>query len=254
MKNKRAPIRTNNNFFTKNRKASHIGTIVSFAIFITFLFFLYAILQPSLTSERNKQYILDYVKMNLMENVTGNFTTMTINISEQIPKPCVKIQSIVADIPNPEDLIFKNNEAETLLYSLSGRGFRVEVGEGFSGILKIYYSDDLNSSLGETSTDCTPITQVEPDFIKSYNKIFESRIQELNESYYDNYEGLKIEIGVPEGTEFSFYVYDSERNLLISAEYEIPPETESIYSEEIPVQYMDEGGNIKFGFLIIKVW
>ena len=58
------------NFFQKNRKGSHVGVVVSFVVFVTFLVFLYLIIQPATIRERDKQYILDYLKLNLVSNST----------------------------------------------------------------------------------------------------------------------------------------------------------------------------------------
>jgi len=239
----------------KNKRGSHVGVVVSFAIFVTFLFFVYAILEPTMTTERDKQYILDYLKLNLVDNVSSDMTTMTVYIEEPVPKNCVKINSVVGEIPEHDELLFKNQDDETLIYEISGDGFRIEVGYGFNGFLKIYHAEGLNSSLGTPEcTGNTPINQIEPTFIKTYSQIFESKIGDINESYYTNYEGLKSELGIPEGTEFSFYLWDSERNEIFKAENQVPPTTKSVYVEEIPIQYVDEQGNIKFGFLVIKVW
>jgi len=241
----------------KNKRGSHVGVVVSFAIFVTFLFFIYALLEPTMTTERDKQYFLDYLKLNFMENMSSEVTTMTVYIEEAVPKDCVKINSVVGEIPEHDELLFKNQDDESLIYSISGEGFRIEVGYGFNGFLKIYHADGLNSSLGSPEcTGNTPINQIEPTFIKSYSEIFESKIGDLNESYYEDYEGLKVELGIPEGTEFSFYLYDGERNEppIISAEIQPPPTTKSVYVEEMPIQYIDWQGHIKFGFLVIKVW
>lgn len=239
----------------KNKRGSHVGVVVSFAIFVTFLFFVYAILEPTMTTERDKQYILAYLKLNLIENVSSDVTTMTVYIEEPVDKDCVKINSVVGEIPEHDELLFKNQDDETLIYEISGGGFRIEVGSGFNGFLRIYHTEGLYSSLGTPEcTGNTPINQIEPTFIKSYSEIFESKIGDLNESYYEDYEGLKVELGVSEGTEFSFYLWDSERNEIFKAENQAPPTTKSVYVEEIPVQYVDEQGNIKFGFLVIKVW
>lgn len=241
----------------KNKKGSHVGVVVSFVVFVTFLVFLYIIIQPITVREKDKSYILDYITLNLMENSTGNTTTMTIFIEDSVPKECIKIQSIVADIPDNEDLLFKNNEGDTLTYAISGGGFLVEVGTDFDGLLKIFYSDALGNSLGNPScTGSTPITGVEPTLVRTFSEIFETKMYELNETYYANYDGLKVELGVPEGTEFNFYIYDSQRSKppIIKAEIQLPPTDRSVFVEETPIQYIDENGNTLFGFLVVKVW
>lgn len=240
-----------------SKKGSHVGVVVSFVIFITFLIFLYTIIQPSTVREKDKSYILDYLTLNILGNSTGYITTLTVLIEDQVPKECVKIQSIVSDIPDNEDLVFKNQNGDTLTYAFSGEGFLVEVGIGFNGYLKIYYSDILGSSLGTPycPNGNTPITNVEPTLVKIFIEIFETKMYELNESYYEDYEGLKAYLGIPEGTEFNFYIYNSDRSeIIISAKNYEPPTDRSVFVEETPIQYSDENGNKMFGFLKVEVW
>jgi len=241
----------------KDRRASHVGVVVSFVIFITFLFFLYSILEPVTNRERDKQYILDYLKLSLIEESTENYTSVTIVVNSATTKTCINIQNIADDEIPPgvrDKLIIKNEEGDTLQYEIQGQGIEIKTGTGFVGILKVYYSDEISNS--QTSIGGCDPKPYSVGIIKTYNEIFESKLEDLNESYYADYEGMKIEIGVPKGTEFSFYLYDGEKTEppILSAEKSTPPETTSVYIEEVPIQYMDGEGNINFGFLRIKVW
>ena len=50
-----------------SKKGSHVGVVVSFVIFVTFLVFLYTIVQPATVREKDRQYLLDYLTLNLIE-------------------------------------------------------------------------------------------------------------------------------------------------------------------------------------------
>ena len=240
----------------KNKRGSHVGVVVSFAIFVTFLFFVYAILEPTMTTERDKQYILDYLKLNLVDNVSSEVTTLTINVIESTgDKDCINTQTIYPYIEGYEyDLLITNGSNFIFSYSFNpSTDVWIETGKDFTGLLKVYYGDEVNKSPESSVSGCVPrLSSV--GYVKSYSEIFESKIGDINESYYTDYEGLKSELGIPDGTEFSFYLLDGERNEIFKAENQAPSTTKSVYVEEIPIQYVDEQGNIKFGFLVIKVW
>lgn len=239
----------------KNKSGSHVGVVVSFVIFITFLFFLYSILEPVTSRERDKHYLLDYLKLNLVEKSTIDYTSVMITVKAITTKECINTNNVGEEqIPAEyrDRLIITNSSGNVLEYIKSGQGFKIKTGKNFIGVLKAYYSEQIENP-PTTLTGCDP-GSTEVGVIKTYQDIFESKLEELNESYYLDYEGMKAELGIPKGTEFSFYLLDGERNIIFSAEKSTPSETISVYIEEVPIQYMDSQRGLSFGFLRIKVW
>ena len=49
----------------RNKKATHVGVIFSFVIFITFLLFMVIILEPTSKIENEKKSTLEYLKTNI---------------------------------------------------------------------------------------------------------------------------------------------------------------------------------------------
>jgi len=245
-----------------NKKGSHIGFVVSFVIFVTFLVFLYTIIQPVTVRERSKDYILDYLTLNLIGNSTGEMTTMVVNVVDPIlpGKACINLQNMIGDgegeipISMKDHLSFTAN-GESFLYQESGQGFIVNVGEGFQGIITIIYSEDINKLPYVSVGGCDPHS-FPTGYVKTFSEIFETKMYEINESYYADYEALKITLGIPDGTEFNFYVYDSLRSEppIISAEIQEPPIDKSVFVQETPIQYADVNGNKLFGFLKVEIW
>lgn len=63
-----------------NKKGSHVGMMLSFVIFITFIVFLYSILQPLLTMRQNKEFALESLKIELVNEIGAgtNYTRTSI--------------------------------------------------------------------------------------------------------------------------------------------------------------------------------
>ncbi len=154
-----------------------------------------------------------------------------------------------------EHLSFTANGTQYTYYVKNANNLYVDVAPLFQGILTVVYSEDITPDPYGGSSNCDP--HAYPlGHIRIFSEVFETKMYELEEEYYANYEGLKAFLGLPEDTDFNFYVYDSERNEppIIEAKNQEPPTTISVFVEETPIQYTDLTGNKKFGFLIVEVW
>ena len=87
--------------------------------------------------------------------------------------------------------------------------------------------------------------------INSEDYIFEPYILELLEKYETDYEALKKELEISTSDNFAIS-FEYENRTIISTNSTLPEK--NIYSERIPLRYIDKETHIKFGFLGIKVW
>ena len=80
-----------------NKKAgTHIGVVLSFVIFVVFLVFLYLIfIEPTIT-QNDKEYLLENLRIKLIENVSEELTVSSVNI-ESAHQNCVKLQNLIND-------------------------------------------------------------------------------------------------------------------------------------------------------------
>ena len=56
------------------KRGSHVGVMLSFAIFLTFLIFLFVALEPAITSGQNKKSVLNYLKIELPKMFNSSLT------------------------------------------------------------------------------------------------------------------------------------------------------------------------------------
>ena len=71
-------------FFIKNKKGSHVGMIISFIVFITFVVFVLVVLKPAINIGEGRQVTLEDTKSKIMENVSANYTTASINFKMRV--------------------------------------------------------------------------------------------------------------------------------------------------------------------------
>ncbi|MBS3071122.1 hypothetical protein J4407_02370 [Candidatus Pacearchaeota archaeon] len=244
------------------KKGTHIGFVISFVMFVTFFLFLYSFLiGPKIVSD-GKKNILDDVKKKLVEDLySEEFTTMTIIITPATGggnQECIKLTGGDAKpILEQTDIInilkIKDSEDNIIGYSIQGGQILIgEIDNRYEGILKVYYGSLVSRSPEYGGNPNCKNVNADTGLIKSDSQIFESRIIELIERYESDYEGLKEELGIPLGTEFTFSFERSDGVVLSPSSEE--PIAVNIYSTEIPVQYVSDDATILFGKLTIKVW
>ena len=61
-----------------NKKGSHVGMMLSFVIFVTFLVFLYSILYPMIKTGQDKKLVLDNLILELAGMLDSNYTSGSI--------------------------------------------------------------------------------------------------------------------------------------------------------------------------------
>jgi hypothetical protein len=233
-----------------NKKGTHVGVILSFLIFVTFLAFLYSITAPATTIERGKLDSLNYIKGELLNEFTEDLTSITLKISSS---KCLSFNEFDSELAN-WGIVAKNEDGEIIPSHKDGSKTEVDFDE--EGTMMLYYSKEFGEG-----TDLDPCdnavegTDYEILIFRTTENIFGKRIENISDyinENADNYEEMKERLKVPFGDEFGYNFKDSEGNVLASAnDREVSVD---IYAEEVPIQYLDNEANINPGFLSVRVW
>ncbi len=232
----------------KNKKASHVGIILSFVIFVTFVVFLFSIFGSPIKFLQGKESTLDYLEVELENSLLSNLTTLTISLD--VTENCIKIDNRafgVAGIPS----IVKNKDGGIKPSINSGNDliFKRE-GDDF---FKIYYAQELFSiNSDEQMRNCYEL-DLQND-VSSFRLNFfytENKINSFISDYESDYTKLKDDLGLASDTEFSFSFTNAEGEIFQTEQKET---SANIYAREIPVQYFNDLAEIKSGFINLKVW
>ena len=238
-----------------NKKGSHVGVILSFVIFTAFLLFLYSIMQPVITIEKDKQIILDSLKEKLVENTSADLITISVTNASGFDgnKKCLQVSKAELNI---ENIDAKNIRAE------DKNGGWVEIkNEGDfiyllwttadKNVFKIYLSENIDNGL-TYSMEKDKCTDLNINYIIAKEYIFKKKIEGLILNYTSDYESVKQTLKIPAGSEFSFSFANSTKGIILETEQK--EVFTSVYADEIPIQYVNETANINAGFINIKVW
>ncbi len=245
------------NFFLKNRRGSHVGRIISFVIFVTFIVFLYVVVKPVINTGEDKKETLDYLTVTIIKNISANLTSTSVEVNSSVnpPQNCISLESFFVllsmEIPG-YNLIIKNETGSMQnAYTDQAAHLVIDRENKSNRFFRIYYSPEFDV-LG-SKTDCK---LVEDDayslsLIKTEKYVFEDRLFGFLNNYKSDYEKLKTDMNFPPGNEFGIGFTQSNGTKMEVGE---TVSATGIYAEEIPVQYVDNDANILSGFINIKVW
>jgi hypothetical protein len=259
MKNKktRDPACMTHPLIPRSRSASHVGMILSFVIFITFIIFLYSVVKPAVSVGQDKKTIADYLVAMIVKNVSSDFNSTSVEMLTNPGRSCVKLDGffvlLVDDGVLPQCLVQnKFHVLQTSVYFDNLGELIIDRADKTDTFFRIYTSQKY-SSVGETTKTCTLVTQANYKIgvITNSKYPFGSNLNSLIENYKSNYEQVKTDLKVPPGTEFGFGFRQSDGTNIEVGEV---PATANVYAEEIPIQYIDDKANILSGFINIKVW
>ncbi len=245
--------------FPKNKCGSHVGMILSFAIFITFIVFLYSVLNPAVKTGEDKTATLEYLQMQIVKNVSSNLTGATIAWTEAVNPSdnCIQLNNLLGflGIPFPYRVIIKNENNIILPqpYLISEDSPDLEINRATSEerFFRIYNSPEFETPSASHSGTCSGLSNYDIGSVTGGGYVFEKRMYTLFNYYENNYEMLKTEFKVPPGSEFGFGFVQSNGTVIIVGE---PPKTANVHVSELPIQYINGDANILSGFINVKVW
>lgn len=241
----------------KSKKGSHVGMILSFAIFITFIVFLYAILNPAINTGEDKKTTLDYVERQILGNVSANFTSVSITINEadNPSQDCVEFETLLILAGLNWRLIIKNETGgiQSSLLQEERYNLLIDRVDNDNRFFKIYSSEEF--PLLETG-EFSPCKAIQDDeytinVLKNSREIYESEIYRLAAEYETDYEGVKARLDIPPESEFEFIFLQSNGSVITALQENKPS---NVYAGEIPVEYVDSSANIESGFINVRIW
>ena len=250
----------------KNRRGAHVGMILSFVIFILFIMFIYIIVQPAVNTGEDKKILLETLKAKLIENVSENLTSASVNIIKENPadKYCVEFEDLITNLEIDEgtksQLVVKNASESILAFYVHDNGLEItRENPQTDKFFKIYHSPKFGAGSGETTPGCKKIETADYSIglIKNEKYIFLKSIEQLITAYNtddEHYEQVKEQLKVPSGREFGFNFIDNTGKKIFEVGNKVV--FTNVFSEEIPIQYItnDNKANILSGFINIRIW
>jgi len=228
----------------KNKKgAAHVEMIISFVIFISFLAFILIVFRPFKIFSKStsalditETEIIDYVSVNL------SVSSLKINSSVSTGKSCFFV-----DLARENPIIIKDENGRIRAKRQDNKIYFENSGYFY----KLYSSEELIENDINTA-DCENLEEGNYTLgvIKFYKKISYSELVSFNESYYNNYEQLKENLGLR--NDFNMIIGNNSGILFECSRYK--PSGIEIMAKETSIEILDSNADLSPAILNIQVW
>jgi len=235
-----------------SKKGSHVGVMVSFLIFVTFILFVRSILEPVIVSDEDKKNLAKEIGERIIENVSYEIISTTILIESSTTSSCLSLNSFFFGSQMNEKIVVRDEDENVVSSSYTSENLRINRQSSSDKFFKVYCSENFDI-IDEESSTCESLTEgtgYEIGVVKKSSYVSEDKIIELINSY-SNYSKLKSELNVPNSTEIGVgFIYAN------GSEIKTPEKdaTTNIYIEEKQIEYFGSDANILSGKLRIKAW
>ena len=242
-----------------NKNGSHVGFVISFVLFVTFIVFMYLLLNSRLDFGQNKQNSLEYVKSEIIERVSENLTITSLSTNKTVfSENCFFFTDFISKTSAGNRLMVQNDSGNIFIAYTSQDLTDLYINRDGSGsdFFRIYSSEDFpaTANYSGTPSPCVNFSEGAGYTIglsKEEDYIFESKVLELLNNYTTDYEALKKDIKISSSDEFGFVLTYNNGTQVKTPEINA---TINIYSERVPIQYIKTDSKRETGFIDVLVW
>jgi len=234
------------------KRGSHIDMMIAFSLFMLLFITVMIFLQPNLKEKGEKENVLGILNQNVIKNISSNLTLVLVKIDEAYSsvENCIEFDSSSWGI---EENVAVNGIDNQRINS-NGTSSLVQVDWVDSPrFLKIYSSSESfeESPVYSTCASITEGSNYSIGSIRTQEYPFEQGIEKLKTYYDGEYEDLKDNLGLPIGEEFGFIFINNENGRITAGNR---PSSESVYSQENKIIYVNNKSEILLGRLIVEIW
>jgi len=229
---------------TRNKKATHVGVILSFVIFITFVIFIFVILKPTSNIQKGDNSNIIFLKKNIENFISAETTsfilsTPGIDLCFTLNESVFGVEGLNYSVKNEHNTPIKSDQnANELFIEKDNSG----------NLYKVTYSPrNLSNLLLKNHEGCGVVTI---NSVRKTNQFIEPKIEELILKQEENYSGLKQDFNIPSEKEFGInFTFENETSMGKS----LPDKKKATYIKKFQIIYLDLEAEERIGNFIIYI-
>jgi hypothetical protein len=230
---------------------THLETILSFVIFLSFLLVILFFINP-VTNPKQSYASLDDVQTRIFNNLSIDYNPISLILFSSPVKDCFSIEE--APIVNGSFIVIDSSGNFLPSKVQSGKIFVKTSSDSEKKYYSFLLSDSL-SSADDPGSNCDNLASSQYSFgVLGFEKaIFSKALKYFNSSYLSDYNGLRRKLGITK--EFSFSVFDLTRINLYNESLSLNSALMgNVLSRDIPYILINETGGKQKIIFNLRVW
>jgi hypothetical protein len=225
--------------------------ILSFLFFVTFIFFLFAILKPY-DAQTLTGAVITGIFDSFEEATRTNLTNIFLKANYSNENPLGDATCFFVQLPNE---IFAYAFTDSIVTGVNDIKINSEIKNGedinIGDVTEVFYKVSISPDFNNDSLlGCENITDYELGSVIERGVVSYKSLENMNNSYYSgNYSNLKSSLRIPRTFDFAI-VSD---NLPLNMEREIPSSLE-VVAKEYVMEVLHDNGTIVNTKFTLKVW
>ncbi len=231
-----------------DKKGNHVEVIISFIIFVVFVIFILAASRPAITKQNDKSNLLGNLQNEIINKLSSDVKVVVIAVDYPAP-PCITLDNSISNLNIGNRIVVKDYLGNDVDASESAGKITLNNLEPDQTSFRVYYSEEFGSI--SSGSACASAGE-RIGLVKTQKYIFQKTIEDEIDK---DYNGLKEKFNVPEKNEFTFGIILADKTLIEKPHNDLLSSVSTnIYVKDKPIEYIDLNGNIKEGYLKIKIW
>jgi hypothetical protein len=234
----------------KNKKGSHVGMVLSFVVFVTFLIFVFSALEPAIRTQRNLDEVLNRIEKNLLEYLSGNLSVAVImNETPKGENNCLKINKSLVLIG--ENFIIKYFKGNIVNYNVLEEDLLIRWED--EEIYQIYSSNNNLTNHSSNGLDCPhdKTSQAVIRTIRTKEYIFWDSVENFSKEYNESYESLKEKLGISQ-RDFGFKIEYMNRTIIKQGT--MNKGERDVFIKENSFEYVNKNAEISLARMYLEIW
>jgi len=241
----------------RNKKAvSHVEVIISFVIFIGFLVFLFAFLNP-IKSKKLSDNVLDKINREIIDFASVNYSYISFVLDDSlfsfqdfINSNCFGIE---IELDNEVIVRDKNNNIVSAENDIGIN--RVYITKSSISNNKFYtiYASDIFSQ--QSLSGCFELDEKDYNLglLRKEKVLYLDKLINLKNLYESDYNNLKKRFDIPSSNDFGFSVREANGEEIIKVIKKRVGKI-NVVAKDFPVQILNQSGAIKYVIMNVQAW
>ena len=237
----------------EKKGAAHIEMILSFVIFISFLIFVFAFINPVKRTEPSRA-LLNIAEQEIIKNSSINITTVSLKLNYTPSAPCFSINLLelgIDGIIGDKNVIARNSSDNITGSRKTNADLDIETSGDF---YKIFASEDFNAaSYSQPGCEAIKTENITIGQVTTAKTMSFKKLEMFSQAYAQDYNSLKKNINFPGRNDFGFVLKDNPKNVILNASKE-KPKSAIVIAKEQPVEIVYEDSSSIVAVLNIQAW